>query len=770
MKLFGKKLGKQKARRKAKARPVKKQKALPKKKVPVKKAKTKKIQMLSLQPWVSEMKDKELRAILIETKKGWFGNPKKKLKKDVMILLRVTEKEALARGTLLAYSRIPKVSKKLEGIRARRAKKQAKESKKQKAKEAAVLAKPVIITLTIPETKRLLADLVETKKGRFGDPEKKLKKAITKRLKVKPDEALKAENLNLYARLEDVQKRLEKLYVQRVKKTEGPKVETKAVGVKVSETKADEIAQLAGPAPTIMISSSPIAAQTKSEVKRPTELLPQATLGSDIIERARGVAKVHEEQKKLEAEEAQRKVKKQVKAMPISLLLLKLTSTISLPFRLAGRAIAYVLEGFFKGVTSILTVILSIPLVFGRVVLKFIGGFMQGVSKRAGGVSPFGWKKKINQLVMYSGVNKTQEEVTGLTIVYGAVLAGVLAAIGFLLLGWDPVFVAIVALVAFGVAWVIVYSFLNLMADKRTDEVEGALPDVLQIVSANISAGMTPYNALWVSARKEFGALAEEIKIAQKETLGGMPFAESLTDMSFRVRSNILQRTIRLLIQGMKAGGALPNILQGIATDIRQMRLLQKEMAANTMSYTLFILFGMLLGAPLLFSVSIQFVDIINKFQPEGIDPASMTSAQASPMMGGMQGFNMLSLGGGSCPKDFDSDGIPDKLEKDMRLNPKNSSDAKSINPETGKTYLEEYRLVAEPIPSSCVTPGYLSTFAMIALFSIAFFGSILIGLIKSGKQSAGLKLAPLLIPTTLGMFWLMSTGMSVFFGSMFGT
>jgi len=281
---------------------------------------------------------------------------------------------------------------------------------------------------------------------------------------------------------------------------------------------------------------------------------------------------------------------------------------------------------------------------------------------------------------------------------------------------------------------------------------------------------MTPYNALWVSARKEFGALAEEIKVAQKETLGGKAFTDALTDMGHRVRSHVLQRTIRLLIQGMKAGGELPHILQGIGADIRQMRLLQKEMAASTMSYLLFILFGMLLGAPLLFSVSIQFVDVMNKFQPD-VNVDEIAEAKSGPALGGMGGggFNMMSLGN-ACPKDFDGDGIPDSWERKYKLDPKNYSDAWATDPETGEPYIHSYEQVAEPLPSNCIMPSYLSAFAMVALFSISFFGSLLLGLIRSGKQSAGTKLMPVLIPATIGMFWVMNTGMSIFFASLFGT
>jgi len=57
----------------------------------------------------------------------------------------------------------------------------------------------------------------------------------------------------------------------------------------------------------------------------------------------------------------------------------------------------------------------------------------------------------------------------------------------------------------------------------------------------------------------------------------------------------------------------------------------------------------------------------------------------------------------------------------------------------------------------------------LIALFSIAFFGALLIGQIRSGKQSAGVKLIPILVPITLGMFMFMNAGMAIFFSAMLG-
>ncbi|MBN2518322.1 MAG: type II secretion system F family protein [Candidatus Altiarchaeota archaeon] len=700
----------------------------------------------------------QLLADLLETKAGRFGDPEEKLRRDICKRLKVGEEEAFKTVNLMAYTKFKDIRGELEKIRANReapSKEKVVEEKPEEAprqtrqvvekKEEGPIVEvkgeiPVSEMPVQPSTGQLMADLVELKKGRFGDAEKKLRKDIASKLKIPGDRALEPISLVAYSKLPGVRKELEKLRDQR-KKAEAKQVkEQKKVEAKTEVVKKAEAKRIEKPGAK--------------------ELIAKTVETSDVQERAQRVAEIMEEQKRLDEEQRRRKLKKK-----------KRRNVLALPFVYIGKALSFVISKIIHVVFILFITIASIPITIGKIIARFFGGLMQGAYRRVGRFSPFGWRKKINELVIYSGITKTQEEITGLTIVDGGILAVLVAAGGYFLLNLDIYMAAIAGAATFGAAWIVVYSVLNLLADKRTDEVESTLPDVLQIISANISAGMTPYNALWVSARKEFGSLAEEIKIAQKETLGGKSFTDSLTDMANRVRSNILQRTIRLIIQGMKAGGELPNILQGIGTDIRQMRLLQKEMAANTMSYTLFILFGMILGAPLLFSVSIQFVDIMNKFQPEDIDPQAMAAATGGGGgMGGSSGINMMAMGS-SCPKDFDSDGIPDKAEKAMGLNPKNESDASLVDPNspTGQTYLQAYKENnVEEVSASCITADYLRFFGIMALLSIAFFGSILIGLIREGRQSAGMKYAPLLIPATLGMFVVMNFGLSFFFKAMF--
>ncbi len=685
-------------------------------------------------PEIAALSTEELHRILLKSKKGLFGSPEAKLRADICARLRIGGHEAFTRGAMLAYSRFPDVRAKMAKPLADMAKRRAE------------------------ITEKLAREIAKADKKRAEADAKLAKK------RAKDQARLAAERVKIEARI------AKEAVKEAARKAKAASKSAKAASksAKAAQIPAAKAGQpKPGPQPlmleTVITRPRPESRQVPKDVRKDIAMMkpsfaPPPPPGPEAETRAEILDRIIDEQRRLEAHAAMAKEKRAGRPNPLKRVAAGVNRAISSFFRAIGH-----------GIFVFFATLVAVPIDLARLAVRLIGSFLTAIYQRAGGLSPFGWKKRINQLVIYSGIGKTQEEVTGMTIVNGAVLGILTLSLLYFLLGWGLAVSAAAGVFIFLATWVVVYSVVNLMADKRTDEVEAALPDVLQIVSANISSGMTPYNALWVSARKEFGALAQEIKVAQRETLGGKPFQDALTDMSKRVRSNVLQRTIRLLIQGMKAGGELSTILQGIATDIRQMRLLQREMAANTMSYLMFILFGMLIGAPLLFSVSIQFVDVINKFQPESMDAVDMASFQSSPAMGGMQGFNMLSMGGGKCPKDFDGDGIPDSVEKEWGLNSKNSTDAGTINPETGETYSSEYQKTAEPVPGSCITANYLSTFAFLALFSIALFGSLLLGIIRDGKQSAGVKLMPVLIPAVLGVFFLMNWGLSVFFKGMFG-
>lgn len=173
-------------------------------------------------------------------------------------------------------------------------------------------------------------------------------------------------------------------------------------------------------------------------------------------------------------------------------------------------------------------------------------------------------------------------------------------------------FVAVFALISF-----LFYMHLYYVIDDRTKRVESILPDYLFIMSANLRAGMSPFNAFRLAALPHFGPLKEEVdNVASKAAAGGS-LSKSLMELSRRVDSEMLRRTITFFEKGIRAGGRMAELLEVSAEEMRKVQELKREMQIQTKSYMVFIVFIIIFIIPLLLSISSQFLTIMVNMRSE---------------------------------------------------------------------------------------------------------------------------------------------------------
>src|SRR3989338_3462171 len=157
-----------------------------------------------------------------------------------------------------------------------------------------------------------------------------------------------------------------------------------------------------------------------------------------------------------------------------------------------------------------------------------------------------------------------------------------LAFLSFFISPWihpEPLLQKILPPVTFLATGMVLYLMLLLQAERRAEKIEGMLPDALQTMSSNLRAGMTLENALWNAARPEIGPLNEEIKRLSARTFGGIPVKHALGEMSGRVRSPLLQRSVKLISEGIALGGQIAPLLDSVAKDVRAQHQLRREIA-----------------------------------------------------------------------------------------------------------------------------------------------------------------------------------------------
>ncbi|MBI5046182.1 type II secretion system F family protein, partial [Candidatus Micrarchaeota archaeon] len=124
-------------------------------------------------------------------------------------------------------------------------------------------------------------------------------------------------------------------------------------------------------------------------------------------------------------------------------------------------------------------------------------------------------------------------------------------------------------IVVYLVLFTLLSSYLIMKTEDRRNKLEQSLPDFLTLVGSNIKAGMTLDQAMWYSAKPEFGLLSLEVKKIIKGAFSGGSLPVALDTLGSRFDSRTFKRTLSLLKQASATGGELTAILERTADDVR---------------------------------------------------------------------------------------------------------------------------------------------------------------------------------------------------------
>lgn len=182
----------------------------------------------------------------------------------------------------------------------------------------------------------------------------------------------------------------------------------------------------------------------------------------------------------------------------------------------------------------------------------------------------------------------------------------------------------------------LVSSFLLMKAEDRRKKLEVSLPDFLTLVESNIKAGMALDQAMWYSAKPEFGLLSDEVKLVIKSSFSGESLESTLDRLGSRFDSKVFKRTLLLLKQASATGGELTEVLERTADDVRGSIIMKKEIAATLILYEIFVLFAAVVGTPFLFAVASKLISVFERIAPQA---GSISAATGGPFgaMGAVQ-------------------------------------------------------------------------------------------------------------------------------------
>lgn len=196
-------------------------------------------------------------------------------------------------------------------------------------------------------------------------------------------------------------------------------------------------------------------------------------------------------------------------------------------------------------------------------------------------------------------------------IVFFGALAGLILGSLFLFISKKLILSIIIVLLIPIVIFVYFYFLTQLKKYSRIKKMEDVFPDFLQLMSSNLRAGITIDRSMLLSVREEFDPLDKEIQKAGKEIATGKSMEIALLNMSKRIGSEKIHRTIMLIISGMRAGGNLATLLEQTAANMRESAFIEKKAASNVLMYVIFIFIAVAAGAPALFGLSTILVETL---------------------------------------------------------------------------------------------------------------------------------------------------------------
>lgn len=158
-----------------------------------------------------------------------------------------------------------------------------------------------------------------------------------------------------------------------------------------------------------------------------------------------------------------------------------------------------------------------------------------------------------------------------------------------------------------------IFMYFDIIMYQRTKQIEEYLPDFLQLVSANINAGMTIERAMWFAVKPKFGILAKEIEDVAKATIAGEELDKALLKFSVKYNSRLLKEAINLIVAGANSGGQMAELLNKISLNIKETQLMRKEISASVTTYSIFIGVATILAAPVLMALSTELLKIVQK-------------------------------------------------------------------------------------------------------------------------------------------------------------
>ncbi|MCD6230209.1 MAG: type II secretion system F family protein [Candidatus Diapherotrites archaeon] len=209
-------------------------------------------------------------------------------------------------------------------------------------------------------------------------------------------------------------------------------------------------------------------------------------------------------------------------------------------------------------------------------------------------------------------------------IVGSIIASAVLSYLSFILL--NDFFGSIILLLFLG-TFSLGYPYM--LHQKRIEDIDKNLPGVLREIATSLKSGGTMEHSLKEVIESDHGAMTHEIKVVIKEMRDGKTFSDAMKSMARRADSQLLERSVFIIVDAVKAGASIADVLEALAEDIRKIYRLKRDRVSKTTMQFMFIIFAGGLIAPVLFGLSVQILHFMITSATSGTSDIALKALDA---------------------------------------------------------------------------------------------------------------------------------------------
>jgi tight adherence protein C len=136
----------------------------------------------------------------------------------------------------------------------------------------------------------------------------------------------------------------------------------------------------------------------------------------------------------------------------------------------------------------------------------------------------------------------------------------------------SPVLTVIAAFVALAGGWFLPLQIVKDQANRRLDEIDYQLPELIDLLVVTVEAGMGFVGSLQMAAARMTGAIGDELQLTLQEQRMGLSIQEALMNMLARVDTPPMRSFVRSVVQGETLGVSIGQIMRDLALEMRRRR------------------------------------------------------------------------------------------------------------------------------------------------------------------------------------------------------